>query len=100
VTLPVRTSKPAADEFSEAVRWYEARRSGLGGEFFDTVAATLSLVETNLEIGAMISGDGLTRRALVARFPFQVVDRIRPAEIVIVAVAHLKRRPGYWQNRS
>ena len=67
MTLSVRTSEPASDEFSEAVRWYEARRSGLGGEFFNAVAATLSLVEDNPEVGMMISGDGLTRRALVAR---------------------------------
>ena len=69
------------------------------GEFFDTVAGTLSLVEANPEIGAKISSDGLTRRALVARFPYQLVYRIRPAEIVIVAIAHLKRRPGYWKTR-
>jgi hypothetical protein len=54
----------------------------------------------NATAGASISGDGLTRRALVARFPYQVVYRIRPGEIVIVAVAHLKRRPGYWKNRA
>ena len=63
MTLPVRTSELASDEFGEAVRWYEARRSGLGGEFFDAVAETLSLIETNPAIGVMISGDGLTRRA-------------------------------------
>ena len=97
---PIRTIEPASDEFSEAVRWYEARRSGLGGEFFDAVAATLSLIEINPEIGASISADGQTRRALVAKFPYQVVYRLRPTEMVIVAVAHLKRRPGYWTNRS
>ena len=100
MTLAVRTSEPASDELGEAVRWYEARRSGLGGEFLDAVAATLSLVETNPGIGTMISNDRLTRRVLVARFPYQVVYRLRPTEIVIVAVAHLKRRPGYWKNRS
>jgi len=63
---PIRTGEPASDEFSEAVRWYEARRSGLGGEFFDAVAATLALIETNPEIGASISADGQTRRALVS----------------------------------
>ncbi len=97
---PVRTSEPASDEFSEAVRWYDARRSGLGGEFFDAVAATLSLVESNPEIGTTISTDGQTRRVLVARFPYQVVYRLRRTEIAIVAIAHLKRRPGYWKNRS
>lgn len=31
MTWPIRSSEPASDEFSEAVRWYEARRPGLGG---------------------------------------------------------------------
>jgi plasmid stabilization system protein ParE len=100
VTWRSRTSKPAADEFTEAVRWYEARRSGLGAEFFNAVASTVSLIETNPEIGTTISTDGGTRRALVARFPYQVVYRLRPTEIVIVAIAHLKRRPEYWKNRG
>ena len=100
MTRRIRTSEPASDEFSEAVRWYEARRSGLGSEFFDAVAATLSLIETNPEIGTTISTDGQTRRALVARFPYQVVYRLRPTETVIAAIAHLKRRPGYWKDRS
>ena len=51
MTRPIRTSEPASDEFSEAVQWYEARRPGLGGEFFDAVAATLALIESNPEIG-------------------------------------------------
>ena len=100
MTRPIRAGEPASDEFSEAVRWYEARRPGLGGEFFDAVAATLSLIETNPEIGTKISADGQTRRALVARFPYQIVYRLRPTETVIVAIAHLRRRPGYWKNRS
>jgi plasmid stabilization system protein ParE len=100
VNRPVRSSQPASDELAEAVRWYETRRTGLGGEFFDAVVATLTLIETRPEIGTTISTDGQTRRALVARFPYQVVYRLRPTEIVIVAVAHAKRRPGYWKNRS
>ena len=97
---PVRSSEPASDELAEAVRWYETRRGGLGGEFFDAVADTLILIETSPEVGKTISSDGHTRRALIARFPYQVVYRLRPTEIVIVAIAHLKRRPGYWKNRS
>lgn len=99
MTRRVRTSELASDELTEAVRWYEARRSGLGGEFFDAITAAISFVEANPEIGAMISADGLTRRALVPRFPYQIVYRLRPTEIVVVAVAHLKRRPGYWKTR-
>lgn len=94
MTRTIRTSEPASDEFSEAVRWYEARRSGLGGEFFDAVAGTLALIESNPDIGITISTDGHTRRALVARFPYQVVYRLRPTEMVIVAIAHRKRASG------
>jgi hypothetical protein len=47
----IRSSEPASDEFDEAVRWYEARRSGLGGEFFDAVVATLSRITDNPDIG-------------------------------------------------
>jgi toxin ParE1/3/4 len=99
VNRRVRFSEPASDELGEAVRWYEARRPGLGGEFFDAVAATVSVIETDPEIGTTISPDGQTRRALVARFPYQVVYLLRRTEIAIVAIAHLKRRPRYWKDR-
>jgi hypothetical protein len=48
----------------------------------------------------MVGPDPMTRRILLLGFPYQIVYRLRPAEIVIVAVAHLKRRPGYWKNRA
>ena len=96
----VRTSEPASDELIDAVRWYEARRPGLGGEFFDAVAETLTLIEARPEVGSVSRDDPRTRRVLVPRFPYQVVYRLRPTEIVIVAVGHLRRRPGYWENRG
>jgi len=41
-----------------------------------------------------------TARQLPVRgFPFLVVYRIRPDDVYVVAVAHAKRRPGYWMNR-
>jgi plasmid stabilization system protein ParE len=39
------------------------------------------------------------RRILLERFPFFVVFRERLHDIQIVAVAHAKRRPGYWAKR-
>ena len=96
----VRTAQPAADELTEAVRWYETQRSGLGGDLLDAVAATFSQIESNPELGTPISQDRRTRRALVNKFPYQVVYRLRRTEIVIVAVAHLRRRPEYWIGRS
>jgi plasmid stabilization system protein ParE len=40
-----------------------------------------------------------TRRVLLDRYPYSVVYRELPRTIEVVAVAHAKRRPGYWANR-
>jgi len=40
-----------------------------------------------------------TRRVLLDRFPYFVVFRERLHDIQIIAVAHAKRRPGYWAKR-
>jgi plasmid stabilization system protein ParE len=82
------------------VRWYEAQWPGLGAQLFDAVAATIEGIETQPEIGAPARPDPQTRRVLVERFPYQVVYRLEGNEIVVVAIVHLKRRPGYWQHRS
>lgn len=100
MTRALRTAEPASDELNEAVRWYEARRSGLGGEFFDAVVETFELITARPETGSTASADARTRRVLARRFPYQVVYRLRPSEIVTVAVAHPKRRPGYWKVRT
>jgi len=40
-----------------------------------------------------------TRRALLRPFPFLVVFREHTDRIEIIAIAHAKRRPGYWRER-
>ena len=95
----LRNLKAASKEFTAAVRGYEEQRPGLGGEFFDAVVHATSLIQAQPEIGAL-SPDRRTRRVLVQRFPYQVVYRLSEDEIVIVAIAHLKRKPGYWRKRK
>jgi hypothetical protein len=43
-----------------------------------------------------------TRRCLIAKFPYGVIYHYSPEqdEIVIVAIAHLHRRPDYWVSRE
>lgn len=40
-----------------------------------------------------------TRRYLLPGFPFQIVYRIHTGEIQVVALAHFKRKAGYWRRR-
>ena len=99
MTRHIRTAGPASQELENAVRWYEERRRGLGAEFFQIVGNTLRRIETQPETGAPAFGDPNLRRVLTPRFPYQVVYRVRPNEILILAFAHLKRRPGFWKHR-
>ena len=97
---PFRFSQPASDELSEAIRWYEARRSGLGGELFEAVVRTVDLIRTHPDIGLLRPGRYASRQLRVARFPYKIVYRVREDDIYAVAVAHSSRRPGYWKDRS
>jgi plasmid stabilization system protein ParE len=95
----LRIDVRASAELAEAVRWYESKHRGLGGEFLDEVVQTVDRVVTAPETGSPLSEDHKTRRLLVPRFPYQLVYRLRETELVIVAFAHVKRRPGYWNDR-
>lgn len=59
----------------------------------------LSLLESHEQSGAPVGDDPMARRLLVGRFPHQVVYRLRARALVIVAFAHLHRRPGYWKQQ-
>lgn len=39
------------------------------------------------------------RRCLVPEFPYAIVFTIEPEFILVIALAHVKRRPGYWGDR-
>ena len=98
---PLRVAAPAGDELSEAVRWYESQRSGLGAEFLEAVAQVLDAVGESPGIGSPVVtvARGRLRRRAVTRFPYHAIYEAKPSEIVVVAFAHAKRRPGYWQAR-
>jgi len=100
VSRKLRNLRAAREEFAAAVRWFEEQRAGLGAEFYDEVLATTARLEAFPESGSPISPDGLTRRLFLPRFPYQIVYRLTPIEIVVLAVAHLKRRPNYWKDRK
>lgn len=97
---PLRISEPASAELTEAVRWYESRRPGWGDRLLTAVTGAMALIESHPEIGPLRRGHPAARQLKVRGFPYLVAYRIRPEDIYVVAVAHAKRRPGYWRHRS
>ena len=49
------------------------------------------------EAGASYEED--SRRVLFHRFPFELIYRVEADAVVVIAVAHQRRRPGYWKSR-
>ncbi|MGO9122251.1 MAG: type II toxin-antitoxin system RelE/ParE family toxin [Desulfomonilaceae bacterium] len=88
----------AEAELAEATRFYEDRLPGLGEVFLAEVARCFEHAYDTPDLGAPCYGS--FRRLLVRRFPYTVVYEILPQAILIVAVAHQKRKPGYWRRRS
>jgi len=87
----------ARAEFEQAVAHYDQCGLGLGDEFTDEVEAAIQRILNQPE--AWSNYHHATRRCLARRFPYGVVYQIHPNLILIIAVAHLRREPGYWGAR-
>ena len=100
---PVKIGKEAAEEFQEAATWYEGEQEGLGKRFIDAFEHALQLLaEENPPLTPVGGKAGLkgARKLLLHKFPFSLIVHELPASIVIVALAHHSRKPGYWRSRK
>jgi toxin ParE1/3/4 len=84
-------------EMNEAAQYYEKRAFGLGLSFLDAIEEAVDKVVENPEAYQLVGDE--VRHKLLSRFPYSVLYVIEPDRIRIVAVAHQKRRPGYWSYR-
>ena len=94
----VRYHPDADQEFTAATLFYHRQAPGLGGEFLDEVERTESLLTAFPLAGRPIRG--AIRRYAVRRFPFDLIYETQGEELVILAVAHQRRKPGYWLGRE
>ena len=95
--IPYRFLTPAEEEMTEAALFYEAASSQLGSDFLDDVQRAVDRLRVFPQAGEAITSD--FRQTLLHRFPFSLIYTIEENVIVVIAVAHHGRRPGYWQSR-
>lgn len=98
----VRFDDEADVEYRLAGRWYETRREHLGIEFFDAVDTTIDQIVAMPRAGSLVRrlpADLPVRRRAVRRFPYHVVYLELATHIRILAIAHDRRKPGYWKDR-
>ena len=87
----------AALEFEEAVGFYKERRRNLGKRLAREIRTTIRKIVATPDRWRVLEED--VRRCLVRVFPYSVLYAIEDDYVLIIAGAHAKRQPGYWQHR-
>ena len=100
---PVRFSHEAREEALRAAAWYGSQRPELRSEFLaDLDVAIEHVARYAPHLGTPPGVDpalGL-RRVFFTRFPYSLIFVELPTRYRVLAVAHLRRDPSYWRDRS
>jgi hypothetical protein len=97
--MDVRFHRLAAQEYRFAFDWYRQRESSVAGRFRDAVDHAIARIlrdpDSHFEI---VNG---IRSIRLRKFPYLLVFVCHtPNSLMILAVAHAKRRAGYWKRRT
>ena len=95
--IEVELLEEAIEETRAAREWYETQNPPAAEAFMAELDRALEQIREFPESGAPYFRN--TRKRLLRRFPFSVVYRKKRGKLEVVAVAHSRRRPGYWQGR-
>ncbi len=93
-----RILSDASEELEACVSYYNSQRSNLGTEFLAEFERTAERILKLPNAARMVGND--IRSRPIHRFPFYILYRSLEDEITIVAVAHRRRRPRYWLDRT
>lgn len=88
----------ALAELLHAKRWYNTQSNGLGSEFISEIENALKYIQEKPGAWGPFTEKG--RRFLIHRFPFAIIYQINNDKLRILAVMHLRRKPGYWMKRK
>ena len=93
----LRLDAAARVELLHEVRYYETVRAGTGRRFREAVDVAFAQIRRNPSTGKPEEAN--CRRIRVKGFPFALIFREAPEEIVVFAVKNDAREPGYWLGR-
>ena len=93
----VRFHPAALQDADEAAAWYAERSLRAAVRFLDELDRLIDVIAVSPD--RFQSFDADLRRAVFRRFPFYIVFRADDLNVVVLAVAHGKRRPRFWQDR-
>ena len=95
---PVDFHPEAFAEAGEAANWYRERSPRAASDFLRELERAVQAISDAPERWPIFKGN--FRRYPLPRFPFLLIYRQLSNSIQVIAVAHGRRRPAYWQSRS
>ena len=95
--MSVRLLEPAQAELDDAITWYAEQAPGLGDAFLIETLKTIQLIEQYPTAWHPLTPQ--IRRCRLRRFPYSLVYTQDGNDLLVVAVAHQHRKPGYWRAR-
>lgn len=88
----------AKSELEDAVTFYELEYQGLGKKFKQEMKKTINRIVGYPKACSIERGD--VRKCLLHKFPYKILYSIEDNHILIIAIAHLHRKPDYWIERE
>lgn len=95
--MNVRLLEPAQTELEDAIAWYAEQAPGLGDAFLIETLKAIKLIAHFPQAWHPLTPH--IRRCRLHRFPYSVVYTQDGADVLVLAIAHQHRKPGYWVSR-
>ena len=94
--MRLRLLAQARADLADAMTWYKSKSEILAQAFLGDFEKTANLIESHpLAWSEMSEG---VRRCRFSRFPYALIYVLEKDQCLVLAVAHLHRKPGYWHN--
>lgn len=95
---PLHISSEAWSDLDEALQWYAKRGSHLPRQLITDVEQTIEKISQRPEHGMRYPRRN-ERFWRTQRFPYLIIYEVRTSELFIIAIAHERRKPGFWRGR-
>jgi plasmid stabilization system protein ParE len=95
---PLRLHPQAEQEYLTALAWYRERSLIAAIKFESAFDQAVGKIMEAPQRWPIYVAD--FRKYTLRQFPFGIVYQEFSSEVVIFAVAHSRRRPGYWRDRT
>lgn len=90
--------RAAIREHLDQIAFYESQLAGLGADYLAEFNAVMDRICATPKRFALAVPPDIRKLAL-KRFPFHVIYRTEATRVVILAIAHQRRRALYWAGR-